>query len=231
MRGDADVASPAALIGDPTRAAFLLALAEQDALPASELAARAGVSNSTASIQLGKLVAGGLVTVERRGRHRQYRLAGPNVAGAIEALALIAPQPPVRSLRGANRAAAIRQARTCYDHLAGALGVSLTEALFDRGLLERDGDDVRFSENGDEWFSGLGVDLEKVRAARRPPARLCLDWSERRYHLAGGLGAALARRLFELGWIERAGPTRAVRVTPKGRAALQRELGVAAPGV
>src|SRR5438045_3448707 len=135
MLADADIAAPASLIGDPTRASFLLALTEKEALPASELAQRAGVSNPTASIQLAKLVAAGLLQVERHGRHRYFRLADPAVAQALEALAVIAPAKPVRSLRDANRVDGIRAARTCYDHLAGALGVSLLESLCREGIV------------------------------------------------------------------------------------------------
>ena len=230
MLADVDVAAAAALLGDATRASFLLALTEAEALPASELAARAGVSNSSASLQLAKLVAAGLLTTERQGRHRYYRLASPQVAQAIEALALIAPPKAVRSLHEADRAAAVRAARTCYDHLAGALGVTLLDALLDRRLLVPADGSADVTPRGERFFDAIGVDLATARRARRPLARLCLDWSERRYHLAGALGSAFASRLFELGWIERTGPTRAVRVTPKGRERLREELGVALPG-
>jgi DNA-binding transcriptional ArsR family regulator len=224
---DADVAAPAALIGDQTRAAFLLALSEKDALPASELARRAGVSNSTASIQLGKLVVAELLNVERHGRHRYYRLADPAVADALEALAVIAPRRPVRSLREADRASGIQVARTCYDHLAGTLGVELAEGLVRSGILLRRGSDVDLLPAGVERLEAFGVDVAGARRSRRRFARLCLDWSERRYHLAGALGAALTSRLFELGWIERTGAGRAVRLTKKGREGL-RALGVEA---
>jgi len=155
------------------------------------------------------LVDGGLLSVERHGRHRYYRLADPAVAEALEALAVIAPVRPPRSLRAANRAAGIHVARTCYDHLAGALGVALLDALVSGRILVRlDG----------------AVDLTP-QGARQLFARLCLDWTERKYHLAGGLGAALTTRLFQLGWIERSGSGRAVRVTEAGRAGFERELG------
>ena len=222
------MASPAALIGDPTRAAFLLALSESDALPASELARRARVSKSTASIQLGRLVAAGLLEVEPHGRHRYYRLAGPAVAQALEALAVIAPRRLVRSLRESNRAAGIQLARTCYDHLAGVLGVELLEGLVRSGILVRQASEIDLSPAGAERLASLGVDLEAAHKSRRHFARLCLDWSERKYHLAGALGSAITSRLFELGWIERTGAGRAVRVTNKGRDGL-RSLGVEAP--
>jgi DNA-binding transcriptional ArsR family regulator len=222
---EVDLALPAGLIGDPTRAAILLALSEQDALPASDLAQRAGVSNSTASIQLGKLVEGRLLEVERHGRHRYYRLAGPAVAEAIEALAVIAPARPALAARDSG----IQVARTCYDHLAGALGVTFLDALVAGDILVRDNGSVHLSASGAEQLESLGVDVEGVRHSRRAFTKLCIDWIERRYHLAGGLGAALTSRLFELSWIERTGPTRAVRVTAAGRTGLQSSFGLELP--
>jgi DNA-binding transcriptional ArsR family regulator len=209
------VDTPAALIGDPTRATFLLALKEKDGLPLSELARLAGVGNSTASIQLGRLVDARLLSVERHGRHRYFRLGGPAVAKALDALAAIAPPAP--SQHPAN---GIRAARTCYDHLAGELGVSLFDALQREEILEVGDSDVELSAAGRKRLEQLGVDLSPTR---RPLTRLCLDWSERRYHLAGALGAALTRRLFEMRWIERTSG-RAVRVTAEGRRGL-RSLG------
>jgi DNA-binding transcriptional ArsR family regulator len=222
-----DVASAAALIGDPTRAAFLLALSEREALPATELARRAGVSKSAASIQLAKLVDAGLLEVEPHGRHRYFRLAGPAVAGALEALAVIAPLRPARSLREANRSAGIRAARTCYDHLAGELGVALLTGLLRSRTLVRRGSEVSLTRAGSRRLEELGINVTGARRSRRRLTRLCLDWSEREYHLAGALGAALTSRMFELGWIERIGPGRAVRLTAKGRESL-RSLGVEA---
>ncbi len=225
MDGDVDVAAAAGLIGDRTRAAFLLALSEADALPAGELAARARVSAPTASAHLAKLVAGGLVAAEPGGRHRYFRLAGPAVADALEALSVIAPTHPVRSLREADRTTAIRAARTCYDHLAGGLGVGLTEALEQRALIARRDGEFAVTHRGERELGRLGLDLERLRRERRSFARACLDWSERRYHLAGALGAAFASRCFEVGWIERRGSGRAVAVTPAGRSELQGRFG------
>ena len=207
---------PASLIGDPTRASFLLALRQKDALPLSELARRAGVTNSTASIQLGKLVDSGLISVERHGRHSYFRLSSPAVAKALDALVAIAPAvlppPPANG---------IRAARTCYDHLAGELGVSLLDGMTRKGFLRVDGADVELTPLGRERFEELGLDLTPTRRAF---SRLCLDWTERRYHLAGSVGAALTERFFELGWIER-GAGRAVRLTAKGQRGL-RSLGL-----
>jgi DNA-binding transcriptional ArsR family regulator len=221
---DADVAKPAALIGDATRAAFLTALCGGRALPASELARRAGVTAPTASIQLGKLVDGGLLEVERSGRHRYYRLADASVAAAIESLAVLAPTRPASSLRQARAGSDLQAARTCYDHLAGALGVAIFEALVGGRLLD---DELEPTKRGRERLGRLGIDVDALARGRRPLARRCLDWTERRHHLAGSLGAALAARALELGWVGRAPSSRAVHVTAKGRRALKRELGVA----
>jgi len=229
MQGDADIAAIGALIGDPTRATILAALADGRALPAGELAARAGVAASTASAQLAQLVAGNLLSVEAHGRHRYYRLAGPRVARLLETLAGFAPPRPVRSLREAQTATALRQARTCYDHLAGAVGVALTERLVEANLLALADHGYDVTAEGTVFFADLGIDLAPPGSRRRPLTRRCLDWTERRYHLAGALGAELARSFFERGWIVRASGSRAVRVTAAGRAALEQALGLALP--
>jgi DNA-binding transcriptional ArsR family regulator len=240
--GAADVATVAALFADPGRARMLAALADGRALPASMLADEAGVAASTASEHLTRLVAGGLLTVERSGRHRYYRLAGDRVAAAVESLALIAPVQPVRSLRESTRAAALRRARTCYDHLAGRLGVALTEALVEQGALVRtDGapgverriDDAlaspvsvhpyRLGPAADATFDRLGISVENVSTStRRPLLRFCVDWTEQRHHLAGALGAALLQRLQQAEWVHRANAPRAVVLTPAGQHALAR---------
>ena len=208
----ADIAPAAALFADRTRDRIVSALVDGRALPASVIAAEAGVSASTTSEHLSRLVAGGVLLVERSGRHRYYRLAGPEVAAAVEALAAISPQPPVRSLREATRAGALRRARTCYDHLAGRLGVEITAALVDRQALVRtDGRPGTLRGAGDRLaapvrehpydlgpaaaavFGGLGVHLDELLArprTARPLLKFCVDWSEQRHHLAGALGAA-----------------------------------------
>ena len=223
MIADADIAAPAALMGDATRATFLIALSQGQSLPASELARRARVKPSTASIQLAKLVEGGLLTVERNGRHRYYGLADPDVAAAIESLAVIAPRRPASSLKQARIGSELQAARTCYDHLAGALGVALFDALERQRLLTAELEPTR---RGAKRFRELGIDVDELAGRRRPFARRCLDWTERHHHLAGSLGAALAARCFELGWIERLPSSRAVRVTAEGRDALARELAI-----
>jgi len=220
---DADIAAPASLIGDATRSTFLMALSKGQSLPAGELARRARVTPSTASIQLAKLVEGGLLTVERNGRHRYYGLTDPNVAAAIESLAVIAPRRPASSLKQAQVGSELQAARTCYDHLAGALGVALFDALQRQRLLTAALEPTR---RGAKRFAELGIDVEELAGRRRPFAKRCLDWTERRHHLAGSLGAALASRCFELGWIERLPTSRAVLLTDAGRNALARELAI-----
>jgi DNA-binding transcriptional ArsR family regulator len=215
-----DIAAPASLIGDPTRATFLIALTVNTALPLSELARIAGVSNSTASIQLGRLVDANLLSVERHGRHRYFRITDPMVRRALEGLAAIAPPRPGWPAREGN---GMRAARTCYDHLAGRLGVLLLDGLHRQKIVEVRDSNVELTAGGRKRLESLGVDLAPTR---RPLTRLCLDWTERRYHLAGALGAALTRRFFELEWIER-GSGRAVRVTANGRSGL-RSLGLQA---
>jgi DNA-binding transcriptional ArsR family regulator len=223
MLADVDISEPASLIGDSTRAAFLMALSEGASLPAGELARCAGVTASTASIQLAKLVDGNLLTVEQHGRHRYYTLADPAIAAAIESLAVIAPRRPATSLKQARIGSDLQAARTCYDHLAGALGVALFEALLKERLLTPD---LEATRNGSRRLGELGISVDEASNGRRAFARRCLDWSERRHHLAGALGAAIATRFFELGWIERTGSSRAVRVTESGRKGLDRELAI-----
>jgi len=220
--GDADVAAVAALIADRARSAMLDALMDGRSCAAGELARRAGVAPSTASGHLARLLAGGLVLCEIDGRERRYRLASAAVAAALEALSRLAPPAEVRSLRSADRAAAIRTARTCYDHLAGRLGVGLTEALVERkALVSRDAS-YELTAAGERTLARLGVDVARARAQRRSFARACVDWSERRPHLAGALGAGLAEALLQRGWVRRRPSDRGLLVTAKGADGLRR---------
>ncbi|HZQ63767.1 MAG TPA: helix-turn-helix domain-containing protein [Gaiellaceae bacterium] len=226
MNGDADVAAAARLLAVPARAELALALMDGVSLPAGELAARAGIAPSTASGHLTRLVEGGLLATRRHGRHRYFRLAGPEVAHAVEALAAVAPQSPVRSLREATRGEQLRLARTCYDHLAGHLGVTVARSLErERALVRRDGTFV-LGPNAGVLMRRLGIDLAGLERRPRPLVRGCLDWSERELHVAGGLGAAIAGRFLELGWIRRRDGNRSVEITPAGAAALDAELGI-----
>ena len=241
MNGEVDIASAARVLAEPTRARVLLALMDRRALPASVLAGEAGVAPSTASEHLAKLVDAGFLTVERHGRHRYFRIAGPPVADVIEALGAVAPAAPVRSLREGTRANALREARTCYDHLAGRLGTALMGAMIDRGVLT--GGDGRFDPDAarEDRLSAPGHDIAYeltdqgaarlrehlgLEAGGGAPLRYCVDWSEQRHHLAGRLGAALAGRMFELGWIRRTRVPRAVRVTDAGRDGLRAAFGL-----
>ena len=208
---------------------MLDALIEESELPAMELARRVGVSASTASAHLARLVEARLITVERQGRQRRYRLAGAPVAAAVEALTAVAPLRPVQSLREATRAELLRDGRTCYDHLAGRLGVELTRALIARRLLRRVDGDYVVGRRGEQTLSELGIDIACIRREPRRFAFPCLDWSERREHLAGALGAALAARLFALGWVVRVGRGRGAALTDAGRSELTARFGLTLP--
>ncbi|MDT9686517.1 winged helix-turn-helix domain-containing protein [Streptomyces sp. TRM76323] len=224
-----DLAALAALLADETRAAFCLALLDGRAWTAGELARHARVAPSTASEHLGRLVAGGLLAEERQGRHRYVRLAGARAAHLVEDLVAYAVPgggtPPPRSLREAGARGAMARGRTCYDHLAGRLGTAVTDAMTARGLLRQD-TGFALSDRGLRWFGDLGLELA-VRG-RRPLARGCLDWTERRPHLAGVAGAALCRHALDAGWCVRVGTERAVKVTADGERALAGLLGIGA---
>ena len=222
-----DLAAVAALIADPSRAAMLSALLGGEALPAGELARAARVSPQTAAAHLAKLVRGGLLVVTTQGRHRYFRLSGPPVARMLESMALVAPAGRVRSLRHSLENRALRRARTCYDHLAGALGVAITQALVERDWILEHVEAYEVTGPGTGWFQALGVDCDGLQQGRRKFAPRCLDWSERRPHIAGALGAALARRMLALGLIARLDSTRALTVTPAGCAYLKNTLDIA----
>ncbi|MET9970571.1 winged helix-turn-helix domain-containing protein [Streptomyces sp. NPDC006356] len=216
----------ASLIADETRAACLLVLLDGRAWTAGELARHAGVAASTLSEHLGKLVAGGMLTEERQGRHRYVRLADARVAQLVEDLAAqVAPRADQRprNLRESSAGSAMARGRTCYDHLAGRLGIAVTDALTSRGLLRQD-TGFALTDAGVGWFDATGIPLD--RSTRRPLARACLDWTERRPHLAGVAGAALCRHALDAGWCVRIGSERAVKVTSSGQLALEELLGI-----
>ena len=221
-----NVVEIASLIGDASRAEMLMRLLGGKSMPASELARAAGITPQTASSHLAKMVEGGLLLQESHGRHRYYRLANQEIGHALEALCAISPSKPVRSLRESDQTKTLHFARTCYDHLAGEVGVALTERMVELGFLLENHRDFTVSSEGETWFQSFGVDTEQLRSGRRHFARQCLDWSERRHHIAGALGAAMAHRLFELLWIKRVPGGRAVSVTRKGFEAFKRELGL-----
>jgi DNA-binding transcriptional ArsR family regulator len=226
MDPDADLASVAALMADRNRAQMLLTLLGGVPQSGSALAEAAGISRSLASAHLKKLVAGGLVQSKANGRQQLYSIASEPVADALEILILLAPASKVSSLRDATRARSLRWARMCYDHLAGAVGVSVTEALLGRGLLrEQDGGYV-LGQQGAAEFGRFGIEVEQLDRRTRPLLRACRDWSERRFHLAGSLGAALTRTMLERRWIATREASRIVTVTEAGRAALLEWAGV-----
>ena len=223
----ANIATPASLIGDPVRAAMLQALMDGRALPATALACAAGVTPQGASNHLAKLAAGGLVTVRSQGRHRYYSLADAKVAQVLEALSQLAPLPKPLDPPLSPKARRLREARTCYDHLAGRLGVALADAFEREGLAVADGPDrYRLTSEGERRLTALGVDLAGAAGARRAALRPCIDWSERRRHLAGAIAAKLLERLFELGWIARGAEGRAAVLTPAGAQGLREAFGV-----
>jgi DNA-binding transcriptional ArsR family regulator len=197
-----------------------------DALPAAVLAAEARVGLSTASAHLDTLARAGLIVVERQGRQHRYRLANENVAQALEALALVAPPLQRTSVSPTPSMERLREGRTCYDHLAGRLGVGITEALLAARALRLKNRTFETTRKGERMLWDLGVDPAIVAQRKRAFAIPCLDWTERRVHLAGALGAALCERLIALEWVRRASPGRAVIVTAKGRAALRSTLGL-----
>jgi DNA-binding transcriptional ArsR family regulator len=224
MPGDINIVPIASLLADPTRASILQELSDGRALAAGELARRAHVASSTASSHLFKLVEAGLLAVEKQGRHRYYRIADPAIIQAIETLASLAPARPIRSLRESQIAEAVRNARMCYNHLAGNLGVKLTQALVDRHVLDASDDGYSITPDGLQWLRNFGIDESALKKRGSLVVPHHIDWSERRPHLAGELGAALARRLFDLEWITRTPSSRAVRLTAIGQQALQDEF-------
>lgn len=225
MLADADLSAVAELMS-AHRATLLLALIGGRPLTAGELAMRAGISPSLASSHLRRLLDGGLVSVEQDGRRRHYRVAGPHVAEVIEAMLTLAPDRAASTLREYQRGQAIHHARTCYDHLAGRLGVALTDSLEHQHLIAPSGDSYLLTDPGQQRLEALGIEIDPLRRQRRAFARPCLDWTERRAHLAGALGAAIAHRLFELGWLERRPDSRALQITDAGRHQLRQEFGL-----
>lgn len=222
MRNGPDITATAQAFADPARAAMLDLMMDGRAYTAGELAAVAGVAAQTASQHLARLVAEGLVTVEKQGRHRYHRIAGIDVVAALEGLLVLAAISGRKRVRPGPRDPALREARICYDHLAGELGVALFASLVESGALAADKLAVLApTESGRSRFLALGVDVN-AHAGKRPLCRACLDWSERRPHLAGWLGAELLAAFLKQGWLRREAGSRALQVTPAGRRALPR---------
>jgi DNA-binding transcriptional ArsR family regulator len=224
MKDGPNIARIAALLGDPARADVLTALMADRALTATELSSVAGVTKQTMSAHLRKLLDAGLVHVDSQGRHRYFRLADADVAGLLESLMGVAFRTGSLRLLSSPRDPALRRARICYDHLAGELGVRLFEGLLQNELLEETHDTLRVTSRGVRWFANFGVDAHAAAGQRRVFCRPCMDWSERRRHLAGALGAAVFLRLCVLGWTTRDRRSRVVHLTSRGESAFDQLL-------
>jgi DNA-binding transcriptional ArsR family regulator len=232
MTSNAIFAEIAALAGDPARAGMLHALMDGRALTASELARVAGIAPQTASGHLTRMTTAGLLSVEKQGRHRYHRLASPGVARMMESIMLVASdlEPPRKRLTVGPREAALRRARTCYDHLAGKLGVGLADALVTAGYAELTNEAGLITASGVNFLALMGIELDalltlRTMKSRRVLCRPCLDWSERRWHLAGAVGGAICAHSFANGWVRRIDGTRAVMITPKGLRVFREQFG------
>lgn len=221
MKDGPDISRIAALMGDPARSNMLLAMLDGRALTAGELAAQAGITKQTASSHLARLLDGGLVAREVQGRHHYYRLGGTDVAQALEALLGVSESRTGPRTRTGPRDPALRKARVCYDHLAGELGVLTFDRLLADGVLVRRGEVISVSKAGWKRLSEIGVAEDGLAKSRRPVCKGCLDWSMRRPHLAGQVGAALLVRIFERKWARRVAGSRVISFTPAGEAALR----------
>jgi DNA-binding transcriptional ArsR family regulator len=221
MNNGPNIARIAALIGDRARADALTALMSDQSLTATELAAIAVVTKQTMSAHLSKLLDAGLVDVDQQGRHRYFRLSNEDVARLLESLMGVAYRTGAVRLISSPRDPALRKARRCYGHLAGELGVMIYEALLKQGVLETTKQTLQLSEGGVGWFARLGVDTAALERQHRVFCRPCVDWSERRHHLAGALGTAMLSRFRELNWISRSTQSRVIRITPLGERKFQ----------
>lgn len=217
MKAGTDLAQIGSLVGDPARANMLAALMGGTALTASELALEAGVGLPTASSHLSKLADGGLISAVRQGRHRYYALADHHVGAMLENIMGVAAKLGPRRVLPGPRDPAMREARVCYDHLAGEMGVAMLDSFVERGLIRLEDGLPRLGETGISFFKSLGIDVDRMKRRRRPVCRTCLDWSARRAHLAGSLGAALLEHIQAKGWARREKASRTIRFTPMGR--------------
>ena len=213
-----NIAEIASLLGQTSRATMLASMMDGRFHTASELAYMAAIKPQTASFHLAKLVDGKLIKVEKQGRHRYFQLAGEDIAQLLESFLAMSPPPEVRSLKQSSQMKILQDARTCYDHLAGKLGVQLTESLLNKGYLELDQKQFVITAEGAQFFTDFGLDLDELTRKRRSFSHACLDWSERRYHLGGALGHGLLTQLLNLEWIMRVPSIRAIKITEKGRA-------------
>ena len=212
-----NMAEIAALLGETSRATILASMMDGRFHTASELAYMAAIKPQTASFHLAKLVEGKLIKVEKQGRHRYFQLAGEDIAQFLESFLAISPPPEVRSLKQSSQIKLLQDARTCYDHLAGKLGVQLTESMLKAGYLTLEGKQFVLTDEGILFFTTFGIDLTALKRKRRSFSHACLDWSERRYHLAGALGCELLNQFFNLGWLLPVPSILAIKVTEKGK--------------
>jgi DNA-binding transcriptional ArsR family regulator len=222
MRDGPDISRIANLVGDPARANMLTALMDGGALTASELALEAGVTAQTASSHLGKLMEGGLLSLQAQGRHRYYSLAGPQVAAMLESIIGVAAAVGPKRTRPGPREAVMREARICYDHLAGEHAVAMLDGFLARGVLTSDNGEIRLGQAGPAHFAAVGIDTGALGKQRRPACRACLDWSVRRFHLAGALGAAILDKIIAEKWARRDAESRAIVFSPKGKMAFEK---------
>jgi DNA-binding transcriptional ArsR family regulator len=225
MKDGPNIARIASLVGDPARADVLTALLTDRALTATELASIAGVTKQTMSAHLSKLLDAALVEVDQQGRHRYFRLANEDVAALLESLMGVAFRTGAVRLLSSPREPALREARVCYDHLAGEFGVAAYESLLRHEAFELTRGELRLSKSGVEWFKRFGIDTHAAAQQRRTFCRPCMDWSERRHHLAGSLGAALLSRLEDLKWAARDKNSRVIRFSTRGRRAFRELFG------
>jgi DNA-binding transcriptional ArsR family regulator len=220
------IAEIAALVGDPARATMVSALLDGRALTASELASAARITPQTASTHLAKLTEAGVLSVVRNGRHRHFRLASPTVADMIDGIVAVALEKRPRYRPLSRQARALSVARICYDHLAGRLSVDLTESFVVREYLVLDDEVAEITPAGTRFLTEFGIDVPTLPSTRRHFCRLCLDWTERRPHIAGAVGVAITKRCFDLGWIERMKRSHAVIVTPLGQRGFRKTFGI-----
>ncbi|CAE6956502.1 ArsR/SmtB family transcription factor [Paraburkholderia domus] len=225
--GQHNISSVAHLIAEPVRSVMLITLSDGCALSASALAEAAGVTAQTASSHLAKLLDGGLLSVESKGRHRYYRLAGAHVSHLLESLASVGPVTPAWRNTPSRSAQALRFARCCYDHLAGQIGVAVTQGMLTRGLIIKAGErHYALTTTGREWLQQLGIDMGDPAFDQPEHARQCLDWTERQYHVAGPLGARLMDAFLAWGWMRRSPTTRSVTITTLGWDGLNQHFGI-----
>jgi len=222
MRNGPDIARIASLVGDPARANMLTALMDGGALTASELALEASVTVQTASSHLSKLMEGGLLTLTAQGRHRYYGLANTQVAAMLETIMGVAATVGPQRVRPGPREATMREARICYDHLAGDQAVAMLDGFLQRSILVRDGEHMAMGEAGPSFFRAVGIEPDTLKTSRRPVCRACLDWSVRRAHLAGSLGAAIFDKIVSEKWARREPGSRAVIFSPPGKRAFEK---------